>query len=567
MFQSTVLALVASALPLTLSATGQNLSDQPAHPAFAVEIKVDVSKPVAPFKPVHRFYGCDEPNYAYLPAGQRLLTELGKTSPSAPVYFRTHNLFTTGDGTPALKWGSTNVYTEDAAGNPVYDFTILDRIVDAYRAAKVKPYFQLGFMPKALSSQPEPYQHHWDPAQKYDAIYTGWAYPPTDYHKWSELCFQVTKHFVERYGAPEVESWYFQTWNEPNIGYWKGTPEEFFKLHDYAINGVKRALPTARVGGPDTAGPGGEFMKKFLDHCLSGTNYATGTRGTPLDFVSFHAKGMPNHDHGHVQMGIARQLKNINDGFAAIAARPETRNLPIVIGESDPEGCAACQGPDLQYRNSTMYSSYTAASFARKIELADRHGVNFEGALTWAFEFEDHPIFAGFRVLASQDIDHAVINVFRFFSQLSGQRVQSHSTAAVSLDNILNSGVRSQPDVSVLATSDTDKTALLLWHYHDNDLPRPDASVTLTVKGLPAGQSSLLLTEHRIDQTHGNAYPLWRSMGSPASPTPDQRRQLIAAATNTITHGKVPLTITAGQATIQCTIPRQTVVLITLDRP
>src|SRR5439155_9255444 len=103
-----------------------------------------------------------------------------------------------------------------------------------------------------------------------------------------------------------------------------------------------------------------------------------------------------------------------------IAAVPELKNKPIVIGESDPDGCAACQGPQLGYRNSTMYSSYTAASFARKFMLADKHDVNLEGALTWAFEFENQPYFAGFRVLASNGIDLPVLNVFRMFGRMSG---------------------------------------------------------------------------------------------------------------------------------------------------
>src|SRR5690606_15476649 len=81
--------------------------------------------------------------------------------------------------------------------------------------------------------------------------------------------------------------------NEANIGYWQGTAEEFFKLHDYAIDAVRRALPTARVGGPDSAGSGGWWTQSFLEHCLRGRNYATGETGTPLDFVSFHAKGAP----------------------------------------------------------------------------------------------------------------------------------------------------------------------------------------------------------------------------------------------------------------------------------
>ena len=103
---------------------------------------------------------------------------------------------------------------------------------------------------------------------------------------------------------------------------------------------------------------------------------------------------------GHVRMGIAAQLATIDQGFRTIASFAQLKRTPIVIGESDPEGCAACQGSPLAYRNGTMYSSYTAAVFARKHDLARRHGVNLEGALTWAFEFEDQPYFAGFRALA-----------------------------------------------------------------------------------------------------------------------------------------------------------------------
>ena len=193
-----------------------------------------------------------------------------------------------------------------------------------------------------------------------------------------------------------MESWYWETWNEPNIGYWRGTHEEFCKLHDYAIDAVRRALPTARVGGPDVAGHGGKFQEDFLAHCLRGANHATRRTGTPIDFVSFHAKGSPRYVDGHVRMGIANQLRTIDEGFRIVASFPELKDKPIVIGESDPEGCAACQGKQLGYRNGTMYSSYTAASFARKHDLADEHGVNLAGALTWAFEFEDQPLFAGF---------------------------------------------------------------------------------------------------------------------------------------------------------------------------
>ena len=393
---------------------------------FPVKIEVDAARSTGDFKPIWRFFGADEPNYATRPDGIKLLGDLGKLSPGQ-VFFRTHNLLTSGDGTPALKWGSTNAYTEDAQGRPVYDWTLVDQIFDTYLAHGVRPYVEIGFMPEALSIHPEPYRHHWTPTADYKEIYTGWAYPPKDYAKWGELTYQWAAHCLARYGRAEVEHWYWEVWNESNAGYWKGTPEDFRRLHDYAIAGVRRALPTAKVGGADTAGPGGQFTRDFLDHCLHGTNAATGQPGTPLDFVSFHAKGLPVFVDGHVRMGISNQLRALDTGCALIASYPELKSTPIIIGESDPDGCAACQGPQLGYRNGTMYSSYTAASLAREYEIANRR-VNLEGALTWAFEFEDQPWFAGFRVLGTHGIDLPVFNVFRMLSEMGGQRILVNSS-------------------------------------------------------------------------------------------------------------------------------------------
>ncbi len=364
------------------------IASKPGLESFPVTIRVDASRVTGKLRPIYRFFGADEPNYSTMKDGLKLLAELGKLGPSQ-VYFRTHNLLNTGDGTPAFKWGSTNAYTEDAQGHPIYDWTIVDRIFATYLERNIRPYVEIGFMPEALSARPDPYQHEWRPGIAYNEIYTGWSFPPKDYAKWAELIYRWVKHCVERFGRAEVERWYWEVWNEPNIGYWSGTPQEFLKLHDFAIDAVRRALPTARVGGPDTAGDGGEFMRRFLEHCQRGSNYATGEIGTPLDFVSFHAKGQPRFVDGHVRMGIAEHLRTIDAGFARIAGIRALKGKPIVIGESDPDGCAACQGPQLGYRNSTMYSSYTAASFARIHDLAEKHGVDLEGTLTWAFEFED----------------------------------------------------------------------------------------------------------------------------------------------------------------------------------
>jgi xylan 1,4-beta-xylosidase len=536
--------------------------------ASQVSIRIDASKRLGPMTPMWAFFGHDEPNYTYMPDGQKLLSELASLSP-VPVYLRVHNLLTTGDGTPALKWGSTNAYTEDAAGHPVYDWTIVDRIFDTYMKRKMKPLVQIGFMPKALSTKPEPYQHNWAAGVQYSQIYTGWAYPPTDYSKWGELVHQWALHTVQRYGANEVKTWYWEVWNEPDIGYWQGTPEEFQKLYDFAADAVKRALPEAKVGGPEVTGPNGartqQLLKDFIEHSLRGTNYATGQRGSPLDFVTFHAKGAPRVVDGHVRMGISNQLRAISNGFQIVASYPELRNTPIVIGESDPEGCAACSvrtNPENAYRNGTVYSSYTAAQIARTFELADLHHVNLLGSVTWAFEFEGQPPFAGFRDLATNGIDKPVLNVFRMLGKMHGDRVAVTSTSAATIETIRDAGVRGEPDIYALATRSDHAMEILVWNYHDDDVASAPATVTMAIEGLSPGRPTI--TQYRVDDRHSNAYQAWKALGSPQSLTSAQRSALEKAGQLESIGPPARQSIDKGRLTIDVSLPRQGVALFTI---
>jgi xylan 1,4-beta-xylosidase len=543
------------------------LAQAPAAPStapFPVTIDVDAGQSTGPLTPIWRFFGADEPNYATMKDGRKLMTHLGELRPGA-VYFRTHNLLNTGDGTGAFKWGSTNAYTEDKDGKPVYNWTIVDGIIDSYLARGVRPYLQIGFMPEALSSARAgtPYQHSWRPGFAYELIEGGWNAPPKDYAKWGELVYQWTRHNVERYGQDEVKTWYFEVWNEPNgKSYWSGTQAEFNKLHDYAIAGVRRALPEARVGGPDVAGPGGAFMDAFLEHVANGTNYATGETGTPTDFLAFHAKGNPTFVDGHVRMGIATQLQGVDLGLRRIAGVPKLKDKPIIIGENDPEGCAACPGPQNAYRNGTMYSSYTAASYKRIWQLAGRNRVNLEGALTWAFTFEDQPWFAGYRQLSTNGVDLPVMNVFRMFAKLGATQLDARSDGEVALADIIRDGVRGKADVGVLASrTDDGKVALMVWHYHDDDVAGPDAAVTLNVAGLGRQTSA---TQWRVDNTNANAFSAWQAMGAPQSPNEKQYVQLENAA---VMHATAlpPLTVKRGAASIRFTLPRQGVILLVLE--
>src|SRR6478752_587279 len=420
-----------------------------------VSIKVDLAITGEKMKPIWAWFGYDEPNYTYMKDGKKLLGEISALS-YVPVYVRVHSLLVTGDAKPALKWGSTNAYTEDANGNPVYDWHIVDSIFDTYVKLGMKPLAQIGFMPEALSTNPEPYKHNWEPGNKYSNIFTGWAYPPKDYNKWAALVYAWVDHCVKRYGKKEVGSWYWEVWNEPDIPYWKGTFQEFCKLYDYAADAVKRALPTAKIGRPDATGGGSKFLDSFFHHCLLDTNYVTGKIGSPLDLVSFHAKGSPKLVNGTVVMSLKNQMNDIARNFKVIQSYPQLKNIPVIIGESDPEGCAACgmaTNPENAYRNGTMYSSYTAASFARKYQLADLYKVNFKGAVSWSFEFENQPWFYGYRDLATNGVDKPVLNVFRMFGMMTGDRVEVTSPRAYGLRTVVDSSVvKGYTDIQGLAS-------------------------------------------------------------------------------------------------------------------
>ena len=481
----------------------------------SVDVSVDAAAAGSPLERVWPFYGYDEINYTTAPEGQALLSTL-VAAHTAPVHIRSHFLFNSGDGTPALKWGSTNVYSEDSAGNANYSWALTDGIFDALSAAGAHPFVELGFMPEALSSHPTPYRDSSPPT--FDS---GCFYPPTDYARWASLIRTWGAHASERY--PNVEaSWLWELWNEPDIPYWNGTFEEYTKLYDYTEAALHEVLPRAPLGGPAVAGVGNIFLKKFLEHCATGSNAVSGATGTRLDLITFHAKGGVGISDGHVQMNLGGQLRLHRVGFKAVAAFPQFKQTPIYITEADPEGCAACPVSTLPanaYRNSAAYGAYELAMMKRSLELEAQVGVKLGGVLTWAFTFPNTPYFAGYRSLSTNGINLPVLGAFKLLGRLAGSRLPLTSSGARPLDDIVANGVSGQPEIDGMATRDGDAIQVLVWNYHDDLVPSPASPVHLAIK-LPPGFGPRVRASHlRLDESHGDAYTAWVAQGMPASPT------------------------------------------------
>jgi len=535
-----------------------------------VRITVDLAKELGPMNPIWAYFGYDEPNYTYMKNGRKLVKELSELSP-VPVHIRSHNFLNTGDGVPSLKWGSTNVYTEDSNGNPVYDWKIIDKIFDTYVHNGIHPIVEIGFMPKALSANPVPYKHHWKPGKPYKDIYTGWAYPPTSYEKWGNVISKWVTHCVDRYGKDVVSKWQWEVWNEPNIGYWQGTETQYFKLYDYTAAAVKEAFPEAKVGGPAATGPGwdkaAKFLKDFLDHCENGKNYKTGKTGAPLDFISYHAKGNPKVVDGHIRMGINSELSDVETGFRIISSYQKFKHLPVIISECDPEGCAACSvkfDPNYAYRNGTMYPSYTAAAFSRIYQLSRKYNINLQGALTWAFEFENHPWFAGFRDLATNGVDKPILNIFRMFGMMQGRFVETHDPSEIKLDSIVANGTHgNRPDIGAMATISDHSASIMVWNYDDDAVSASGARVSVTISDLL--QKRVLLHHYRIDEHYSNAYQKWLAMGKPKRISEDQYRTLERAGQLQQLDSPKWIEVTKHKANIRFSLPRHGVSLLKLS--
>ncbi|WP_431218016.1 hypothetical protein ACQ86N_32560 [Puia sp. P3] len=163
------------------------------------------------------------------------------------------------------------------------------------------------------------------------------------------------------------------------------------------------------------------------------------------------------------------------------------------------------RNPENAYRNGTMYSSYTAESFARILDTAARYGVNLAGATSWSFEFEGQKWFDGFRDLATNGVDKPVLNIFRMYGMMRGRRV-------------------SVDDGSVMAAADGHGMTVMLWNYTDDDLPGEVVGREVSLRHLPV--KHVRVTEYRVDEEHGNAYTVWKTMGLPQEVGPAEYKKL-----------------------------------------
>ena len=540
-----------------------------------ITIRVDAGQKLSELPHNWNYIGYDEINYTYTPEGRELLGKFG-VLPDKPYYVRAHHLFCTGNCHGFYKWGSTNAYLEDDAGRPSYHWEIVDLVLDTILKSGCKPFVELGFMPQHLADP----QHYdllaelWN--QRNYRTY-GFASPPKDYQKWYELIFALGKHCIERYGIDEVKSWYWELWNEPDLEYyWLGTTEEFNRLYDYTAAAVKAAHAELRVGGPGTTNPipgrcSVEFLDKFLDHCVNGSNSCTGQRGTPLDFVSFHVKGggyqADLRPRGQTPPSRQQILSHIQVGYEIIAKYAGLAQIECILSEIDPDGWAAggaWDNPVLNFRNTEYYPSFVAATFDRVIRFGQQYQWDVK-LLSWAFLFVGERCFEGTRAFSTQGIDKAILNLFRLYSQMGSHQVGFASGGAkdpLSYTDICGRGEAA--DISGFATLSDTSLAVLICHHHDDWDAVGEVEIALEVANL-SFQNEVLVTHYRIDREHSNAYAEWMRQGKPMYPTSEQRATIKVRSGLEMLETPRKVTLNGGQISLKFRLPVHGVSLVSIS--
>ena len=539
-----------------------------------VSVRVDAGKSAGELKHNWRYIGYDENNYTHTPEGEELIAKFGRLE-DAPYYFRAHHMLCTGNLHGTYKWGSTNAYIEDEQGNPTYNWEVIDEILDTYLRNNSKPFFEIGFMPYHMVD-PKYFEgmSEWAKYGEYRRLY--WAYPPKDYRKWYDLVYNLVQHCVGKYGLEEVLTWYWELWNEPDIFYWKGTPEEFCKMYDYTEAAVHAVLKDARLGGPATTDPNPgssslKFLETFLDHCANGINNVTGQKGTRLDYVTFHTKGggFPFHVNPSKKTPSVKKLvAQVKTGLEAMN-KYGFGDRELVLSEADPDGWAAggtLDNRNMNFRNTEYYASYVASGY-NNIEKVARSMNADVRPLAWAFLFIAERCFEGTRAFTTQGIDKAIFNLFKLYAKTGNKALTFESSQEKDVLAYKDDfGTGEEPEVSGMASAaDDDSIQVMVYSHHDDWDIEKEFDVELDISNISYSNEAVI-RHYRIDKLHSNAYTEWIGQGKPKYPTKEQHAAIKARDGLELLEPASKVRLTAGKLSMKFKLPTHAISFIEIAR-
>lgn len=417
-------------------------------------------------------------------------------------YIRGHGLF-------CDDVGIYQTYEEDELEKIEYNFTYIDRIFDGYLKLGLKPFVELGFMPKALASGTQTV-FYWE----------GNVTPPKCYDKWADLIKATIQHWIDRYGVDEVLSWPIEVWNEPNLeAFWENADmQEYFRLYEVSARAVKSVNGNIRVGGPSICGVDDErWLSEFLKF--------TSQNDVPIDFVTRHCYGAQQPDYiGHYAYQklhptdyIPNELKNSRE---IIDSFPQYKGMQMHITEYN---------TSYSPRNPIHDTNLNAAYVAKLLSVMGDYSQSYS---YWTFGdvFEEQGIaftpFSGcFGLLTNGSIPKPTFWIYEFYSRIG------------------NNAVSRGDDYVVTKTAD-ESYHILTWNIvEESDEEKSEPGVLEFSLEVPNGEYCIV--KRVVNEIVGNPLKAWIDLGSPPSPN-EEELSLLQDIALPLTSTK-SVTVTSGE--------------------
>ncbi|MBN2030684.1 DUF2961 domain-containing protein [bacterium] len=451
-----------------------------------------------------------------------------------------------------------HVYSETVEGEPIYNWTIVDNVIDNILSKGFKPIITLTFMPDDLASDPNN-RNDWNDAN---------VSPPKDYDKWRNLNYETVKHLTERYGSAELETWYFEVWNEPDLPwfFWvdhpdtvnylgRGDHREYFKLYDYAVDGAVAANSNIKIGGPAIAGDIDLFINKWIDHAEGEVNYATGEIGTRIDFISRHNYGGTDSILDFVSM----TLEAVYWTSPSFYNKMVSNEIEYILTETGPSTTLQ------NWLNTRYVPAWIVKEIDAFVQLGDEKGIAYIPDVTCFWTFPTPANYGGHFGIATAlgnewnppadgVVKRPAFNTYEMLGMMHEERIG------------LNGTVYGDP-VHGFATKNGDQSVeVILYHLDEEDFYNENSqtlTVDLTINQIPF--DDCLVQVYKIDETHSNGYTVWKDLGSPTEPTVEELNEIKSRDDLELAEPEMWKTILDGTFTKRIQIQNNSVVMVVIQ--
>lgn len=386
-------------------------------------------------------------------------------------------------------------------GSPEYDWSQLDKALDIIINNNLKPFFELMGNPN-----PDYFNDFSDSEQV---------------HAWKDFVKELALHYIDRYGKEEVRSWYFETSNEPDLGWdwgWGATIEKFCNYYDACSEGLKEADTKLRFGGPGTCQTLSPMFKGILEHCEEGTNFFTGEKGVRIDFISVHEKGIKDHkeDLNPDTLGISE--REIQTFDYVRENHPGLTNKPFMNNECDPQ---VGWSRNHSWRARPYYAAIATKIINQHIQKFEKSTAKYEllsndngfmgewGHRTLLSRFGDKEDFADGKFVL---VKKPILTVMTMLALLGDKRCQIEGLADVS------------SELGAIATTGQDQLAVLIYNSRDKIMSSGKKALKLELSSIPFEKG--IIVHYRIDEEHGDPYTHWEKMGAPDKPNQEQVKKM-----------------------------------------